>query len=323
MKTRELAERELIKFYRQMVQIREFEERAAEMYARGKIRGFLHLYVGEEAVGVGAIAALHADDYVISAYREHGHCLVKGADPKEVMAELFGKSTGISRGKGGSMHLFDYDLRFLGGYAIVGGGMPIAVGAALAVTYRGEDSVVACFFGDGAVNQGIFHESLNMAKLWNLPVLFICENNFYGIGTHVARVSAEPEIYKRACAYGMPGERVDGMDVLAVYDAVSKASERARDGQGPCLIEAVTYRYRGHSMADPGGYRTKLEEQVWRERDPIVNFSKRLVLEGIVEPEDLEEIKEEVVKEIDEAVRFADESPWPEVEELYSDVYVD
>ena len=313
----------LVNLYKTMFLIRRFEEKAADMYARGKITGFSHLYIGEEAVAVGAISALSERDYVISSYRDHGHCLAKGADPREVMAELFGRATGICKGKGGSMHLFDNKLRFLGGYAIVGGGLPITVGIGMALQYKEEDAVVVSFFGDGATNAGAFHESLNLASAWKLPIIFICENNFFAIGTSLARVSPPKELYKRAKAYDMPSEQVDGMDVLAVREAVERAVDRARDGDGPSFIEAVTYRYRGHSMSDPDDYRTKREEKIWKERDPIVRLAKQLRDQAIISPDDLKELQEEINVTVDESVRFADSSAWPEMEELMKDIYVD
>ena len=317
----QMAEGELLKIYRNMVLIREFEERTAEMYTRGKITGFCHLYIGEEAVAAGAISALNQDDYLVSSYRDHGHCLLKGASSSEVMAELFGRATGICKGKGGSMHLFDFDHHFLGGYAIVAGGIPIAAGVGHAIKYRNEDKVVACFFGDGATNAGAFYESLNMAKIWSLPVIFICENNFYGIGTYVDWASAAKDLYKKADSYGIPSEQVNGMDVMAMREAVRKAALAARQGKGPYFIEALTYRFRGHSMSDPADYRPRREEKLWKERDPIPHFAKRLVEEGIVDSEKLRLIKEGVVKEVEEAVQFADKSPWPESVELMKDVY--
>ena len=313
----------LVNLYKTMFLIRRFEEKAGEMYARGKITGFSHLYIGEEAVAVGAIAALSERDYVISSYRDHGHCLAKGADPREVMAELFGRATGICKGKGGSMHLFDNTLRFLGGYAIVGGGLPITVGIGMALQYKEEDAVVVSFFGDGATNAGAFHESLNLASAWKLPIIFICENNFFAIGTSLARVSPPKELYKRIKAYDMPSEQVDGMDVLAVREAVERAADRARDGDGPSFIEAVTYRYRGHSMSDPDDYRTKREDKIWKERDPIVRLAKQLRDQAIISPDDLKELQEEINVTVDESVRFADSSAWPEMEELMKDIYVD
>lgn len=316
-----LQETQLLELYRRMVMIRQFEEKTAEMYARGKITGFCHLYAGEEAVAVGAIYALYDKDYVLSTYREHGHCLAKGADPKVVMAELFGKITGISKGRGGSMHLFDPDLRFMGGYAIVGGGLPIASGLGLSVQYNEGPEVVCCFFGDGALPQGAFHESLNMASLWKLPVVFVCENNFYGMGTMVQNAICQEELYRFAEPYKMPGVRVDGMDVLEVYGATMEAVARAREGDGPSLIEAVTYRFRGHSMSDPAEYRSKREERIWQERDPIKNLRRRLLGERHVAEARLGEIEAAVARDIEEAVKFADESPEPSVDELGTGIY--
>ena len=318
-----LDESQLLDVYRKMVTIRRFEEKAAEMYTKGKITGFCHLYAGEEAVAVGAIQALYDKDYVVSTYREHGHCLAKGADARSVMAELFGKETGISHGRGGSMHLFDPVLRFMGGYAIVGGGLPIAVGLGLSVAYKEEQEIVACFFGDGALPQGAFHESLNMAALWNLPVIFICENNFYGMGTLVQNAISQEHLYKFAEPYKIPGVRVDGMDVLEVYGAVTEAAARAREGDGPSLIEAVTYRFRGHSMSDPVEYRSKREERIWLERDPIKNLRKKLLTERGQDEAHLKEIDAEVEDVIADAVRFADESPEPRLEDVGKHVYVD
>ena len=316
-----LQETQLLELYRRMVMIRQFEEKTAEMYARGKITGFCHLYAGEEAVAVGAIYALYDKDYVLSTYREHGHCLAKGADPKVVMAELFGKITGISKGRGGSMHLFDPDLRFMGGYAIVGGGLPIATGLGLSVQYNEGPEVVCCFFGDGALPQGAFHESLNMASLWKLPVVFVCENNFYGMGTMVQNAVCQEELYRFAEPYKMPGVRVDGMDVLEVYGATMEAVARAREGDGPSLIEAVTYRFRGHSMSDPAEYRSKREERIWQERDPIKNLRRRMLGERHLAEARLGDIDAAVAREIEEAVKFADESPEPSVDELGKGIY--
>jgi pyruvate dehydrogenase E1 component alpha subunit len=318
-----LGETELIELYRRMVLIRRFEEKVAEMYSRGKITGFCHLYAGEEAVAVGAIYSLSSKDYVVSTYREHGHCLTKGASPRAVMAELFGKATGISHGRGGSMHLFDPNLRFMGGYAIVGGGLPLATGLGLSIAYKEEPEVVCCFFGDGALPQGAFHESLNMASLWSLPVIFVCENNFYGMGTMVQNAICQEELYRFAEPYKMPGVRVDGMDVLEVYTAVTEAVARAREGDGPSLIEAVTYRFRGHSMSDPAEYRSKREERIWQERDPIKRFRSKIITEHRVNETRLEEIEQEIGAVIDDAVKFADESPEPALDTLMKDVYVD
>jgi pyruvate dehydrogenase E1 component alpha subunit len=318
-----LSETELLELYQRMVLIRRFEEKVAEMYSRGKITGFCHLYAGEEAVAVGAIYALSNKDYVVSTYREHGHCLAKGATARVVMAELFGKATGISHGRGGSMHLFDPNLRFMGGYAIVGGGLPLATGLGLSIAYKEEPDVTCCFFGDGALPQGAFHESLNMASLWKLPVIFICENNFYGMGTLVQNAICQEELYRFAEPYKMPGVRVDGMDVLEVYTAVTEAVARAREGDGPSLIEAVTYRFRGHSMSDPAEYRSKREERIWQERDPIKQFSRRILTEHRVSQARLDEIEKQVAATIDDAVKFADQSAEPALDTLTRDVYVE
>ena len=260
-----------------MVLIRRFEEKAAEAYALGKIGGFLHLYIGEEAVAVGATSAMRPDDYAVAAYREHGHCLAKGADPRRMMAELFGRIDGLSKGKGGSMHLFDKGVNFLGGHAIVGGHLPLATGVGFAIKYRGGDQLIACYFGDGAVPEGEFHESMNLAALWKLPVIFICENNRYAMGTSLERALAETEIWKFGRAYNMACEAVDGMDVLAVREVMARAVARARTEHAPTLIEARTYRFRGHSMRDPAGavYRTKDEVEKEKLRDPIVLFRER------------------------------------------------
>ena len=311
----------LIDLLRQMMLIRRFEEKAAEMYARRKIGGFLHLYIGQEAVAVGAVSVLREDDYIVSHYREHGHALARGLDPRRLMAELFGKDTGVSRGKGGSMHLFDASRHFMGGYAIVGGGMPLAVGLALAAAQLKNGRVTLNFFGDGAVNQGEFHESLNLAAIWKLPVVFLCENNLYGMGTDVRRVSAEPEPHKRACGYNIPSEQVDGQDVLAVREAALKAMDWAREGKGPYFLEAVTYRFRGHSMADPELYRGKGEVEEWKARDPIALLRSHLEGQGFLSEKERSELEAEVESAVNEAARFADESPEPDLSALYENVY--
>ena len=317
-----LPDHDLLKMYEQMVLCREFEESCAEQYTKGHITGFLHLYSGQEAVAIGSTRALHKDDYILSAYREHAQAIVRGAEPKRVMAELFGKATGLCKGKGGSMHLFDPDLSFMGGYAIVGGQFPIAVGLAFASKFRQEGRIAACFFGDGAVNQGNFHEGLNWARLWELPVLFVCENNLYGIGTEVHRSSALADIHKRTCGYEVPSTQVDGMDVMAVYQAIKYAAEWVREHNSAYLVEAMTYRFRGHSMADPGKYRSAAELELWKSRDPLPNFGKRLIEEGIAGQAQLDAIRKEAVAVVQEAVRFAEESPWPEDAEVYNDIYV-
>jgi len=312
---------ELLELLRQMMLIRRFEEKAAEMYARGRIAGFLHLYIGQEAVGVGAEAAIRPDDYVVSHYRDHGQALARGIEPNAVMAELFGKSTGVSKGRGGSMHLFDAKRRFMGGYAIVGSHLPLSCGLALANQRLKNGLIVLCFFGDGAVNEGEFHESLNLAAVWRLPVVFLCENNLYGMGTDIRRVSAVTDVYRRACAYNIQSDRVDGMDVIAVRDAARKAVEYAREGKGPYFLEAMTYRFRGHSMADPEFYREKEEVQKWRERDPISLFQRRLRDWGLLDDERQKQLADEIERVVADAQRFAEESPDPPVSELYDNLY--
>jgi len=295
------------------------------MYALGKIGGFCHLYIGEEAVAVGAVDALRPDDYVFSAYRDHGHCLARGSDPKRVMAELFGRSGGLCKGKGGSMHLIDVERRFMGGYAIVGGHMPLAAGVAFAVKYRGGDQVVLCFFGEGAVPSGACHETLNLAALWGLPVLFLCENNRYGMGTPVERaVALYTDVAQNAAAYGIEASRVDGMDVLAVREAVSKAVDEVRTRQRPYFLEALTYRFLGHSMADPahGHYRTKSEVEEAKKRDPLLLLRMRLLGERQASNEDFKRIEQDVAQIIREAVEFADASPIPPETALEEDVYI-
>ncbi len=299
---------------------RYFEEAAAEQYTQGKIGGFLHLYPGEEAVAVGSLHAAAPGDYVVSTYREHVHALVRGTPPGAVMAELFGRSGGCSGGYGGSMHLFDAERRFLGGYAIVGETFPIAIGAAYRIRMTEAPDAVLCYFGDGAANQGTFHESLNMAALWRLPVLFICENNHYQIGTEIHRHSAVAEIHRRACAYGMEGRRVDGMDVLAVLEATQEALAHIRAGHGPVLLECETYRYRGHSMADHGAYRSQLEVAEFRARDPLRRFRELAAEKGWLSAEEADELDQRAQRTVDEAVAFAEASPPPT--ELEKDVYV-
>lgn len=318
---RQMDRESRLRMYREMVLIRQFEDKSGEQYGRGKIAGFLHLYTGEEACAVGAISALREDDYIITHYRDHGHALAKGCSPRAVMAELYGKATGVSGGLGGSMHLFCPQHRLMGGYAIVGSGIPIGTGIALGIQHRRENSVCMNFFGDGAVNEGAFHESLNLASLWRLPVIFFCENNQYAMGTALSRSSAVPEIYKRAEAYAMSSQQVDGMDVDAVYRAAQEAVERARRNGGPTLIEAITYRYKGHSMADAVSYRSRDEEQSWQPRDPIALFHHRLLEEQVATADELVEIAREVDEVIVDAVRFAEESPEPTLDELYRAVY--
>jgi pyruvate dehydrogenase E1 component alpha subunit len=315
-----LPKPELIRLYRQMLLIRRFEEKTGEMYMAGKIGGFCHLYIGEEAVAVGAMSALREDDYALGAYRDHGHVLARATDPKKVMAELFGKATGLCKGRGGSMHMFNVEKRFFGGDGIVGGDMPVADGIGFAVNYRGGDQVVMCFFGDGAVNEGAFHESLNIASLWKLPIVFICENNEYGMGTAVKRVSAYADLSKRAEGYNLRIDKADGMDVLAVREVAERAVKKAR-AKEPSFIEVVTYRYRGHSMSDPDKYRTKEDVAKWEARDPIPAFAKRLVEDGVLKQAELDQIEKEIEQQVEEAVEFADQSEGLPPEALTDDVY--
>jgi pyruvate dehydrogenase E1 component alpha subunit len=302
--------------------IRRFEERAGEMYAKAKIGGFLHLCIGEEATIVGSEQALRDSDYLLSTYREHGHALSRGTSPGAVMAELFGKVDGCSGGRGGSMHLFDIERRLLGGYGIVGGNLPLAAGVALASDYEGTDDATLCMFGDGATNQGTFGETMNLAALWKLPVVFMVVNNQFGMGTALERHSAVTDLSRKAAGYGVPGSRCDGMDVLDVERCVAAALEKAREQREPQLVEAVTYRYRGHSMADPEEYRTKDEVEDWRTRDPLTTFPARLVSEGVLDGDDVERLDAEAMKTVDEAVEFADRSPFPDLASLYDDIYM-
>jgi pyruvate dehydrogenase E1 component alpha subunit len=311
----------LVKIFHQMLLVRRFEEKCAESYSLGKIGGFCHLYIGQEAVGVGAISALRDDDYVLTSYREHGQAIVKGISPEAVMAELYGKAGGCSKGKGGSMHMFDKRVNFLGGHAIVGGQIPLATGVAFATKYKETDQVTLCFFGEAAVNQGVFHESLNMAQLWKLPCIYICENNQYGMGTSLARAMSLQNVAEKACAYELASEFVDGMDVLAVRRATQRAIKRARENYLPTLIEARTYRYMGHSMSDPGNYRTRAEIEKYQERDPIKTFTATLKESGILTDKDIANVEAQVKEEIERAVRFAEESPEPDPSELHKDVY--
>ena len=316
-----IAPTDQVKLYKLMVLIRRIEERVAESYGEGRIGGFTHLYIGQEAVAVGAITSLNHDDYVIDTYRDHGHFLVRGGDPRKFMAELYGKATGVCGGKGGSMHLADAEHYFYGGTGIVGGSIPIAAGLGLSCSYRADDRIVMAFFGDGATNQGVWHEGLNFAQLWNLPVIFLCENNFYGIGTGVNYSSSLTEVHKKANGYGMPGYLVNGMDVLEVRKTCEEVVNLVRAGSGPALIEARTYRYQGHSMTDPGRYRAKAEEDLWRKRDPIPRLAKQLVADGICDEAKLEEIEVEVEDVCEDAVQFALDSPEPEPAALYEDMF--
>ncbi|HVB28871.1 MAG TPA: pyruvate dehydrogenase (acetyl-transferring) E1 component subunit alpha [Terriglobia bacterium] len=307
-----------------MLLVRRFEEKSAEMYTLGKIGGFCHLYIGQEAVAVGAISALEPQDAVLCSYREHGHALARGMDPGPIMAELFGKRTGCSKGKGGSMHIFDPRVGFLGGHGIVGGQIPLAAGVAFAAKYLNQSRVTLCFFGEAAVNIGSFHEALNLAQLWKLPVVFICENNEFGMGTPILKTSAIKDLSEKAGSYDMARAVVDGMDVLSVYDGLSEAIERARKEDMPTLIEARTYRFMGHSMSDPahGAYRTREELAEHRLRDPIKRLSSTLESLGIVNQEYIDDLDHKIREIVDQAVTFADESPDPEPEDLTADVYL-
>ena len=305
----------------QMLLIRRFEEKAAELYSLGKIHGFLHLYIGEEAVAVGAIPALSPDDAIVSTYREHGHALVRGITPGAIMAEMYGKANGCSRGRGGSMHLFDASLRFFGGNAIVGGGMPLAVGLALADKLQRRQRVTACLFGDGAVAEGEIHESLNLAALWKLPVLFLCENNLYAMGTAIERHQSRTEIAAKAAGYGMPSGVVDGMDVLAVEQAARQAVATVRESGRPFLLEARTYRFRAHSMYDAELYRSKGEVEQWKKRDPVATFAASLRDRGLLTDQKLAELEVSVADQVTAAVAVAEAGPWEPVEDLTKDVY--
>lgn len=314
---------EYLDLYYQMVLIRRVEERSAELYQEGKIGGFLHLYIGQEAVSTGLVSLRKPQDRVITAYRDHGVALNVGIPPTKVMAELLGKVTGTSKGKGGSMHMADVDLNFWGGHAVVGAHLPIAAGMALGDQYQDSDGVTICMFGDGATNIGFFHEALNLSMVWKLPVLWVCENNQYGMGTSVDRASAVREIRQKAEGYSMPNERVEGMDIMNVRKAASKALDHVRSGKGPYFLEIVTYRYRGHSMGDPERYREKDEIARWQEEDPIGIYHKYLMDEEIASQEELDDIKTKVEAEVEEAVEFAESSKDPEPESLFEDIYVD
>ena len=305
-----------------MVLIRRFEEEAGRQYQRAKIGGFLHLGIGEEATIVGTASVMEDRDYLISTYRTHGHAIARGTSPDAVMAELFGREDGCCRGRGGSMHMFDLERRFMGGYGVVGGNLPISAGLALASDYTGEDSVTVCTFGDGAVNTGNFGETMNLSALWSLPLVFIVENNLYGMGTSLERHSAVTDLSKKADGYGVPGIRIDGMDILAVREAVAEHIRIAREERRPTLIEAFTYRFRGHSAADPEVYRTKEEVEEWRQKDPIVVFSERLAADGILSEGELDEMRKRAEERVMSAVEFADASPEPALETLYDNLYV-
>jgi pyruvate dehydrogenase E1 component alpha subunit len=319
-----LPRTQLLEMHYMMSLLRGFEEKSAEEYTRGKIGGFMHLYIGQEAVGVGSIAVLRPEDYVLSSYREHGHAIAKGMEPGAVMAELFGKITGCSKGKGGSMHMWSNEVGLYGGNAIVAAQLPMAAGLAFATQYQGLNNVTMCFFGDGAVDEGAFHESLNLASLWKLPVVYICENNQYSMGMAVTKAWAVENLLPRAAAYNMPGEQVDGMDVIAVYEAAKRAVERARSGEGPTLLEVKTYRFRGHSMTDPAYYRTREEEQEWRNtRDPIGIFEKKLLEQSIATQAEFDQNDARATQAAEDAAEFAENSPDPDPEGLFTDVMAD
>ena len=311
----------LLRWYRQMVLIRTFEQKCSELYQQGKIGGFLHLYIGQEAVAVGTINARQDNDHLITAYRDHAHAIMAGTDVKYLMAEMLGKATGISKGKGGSMHLADVSKNYWGGYGIVGGHVPLGVGIALAEQYKGTDSVVLCYMGDGSTNIGYFHESLNLAGVWDLPVLFIVENNQYGMGTAVERASAVKTMVEKAAAYGMQGVQVNAMDVFAVYEATQKALQAIRSGDAPQFLEMLTYRFEGHSMGDPLRYRTKEEVHKWQENDPIGILEKHILDGGHASKEELDALDESVKEEMEVAVKFAEESPFPAPEALFENIY--
>jgi pyruvate dehydrogenase E1 component alpha subunit len=314
---------EYLDLYHQMVLIRRVEERAAELYQQGKIGGFLHLYIGQEAVSTGLIAARKPHDHIITAYRDHGVAINAGISAREVMAELLGKATGISKGKGGSMHMADAEKNYWGGHAVVGAHLPIAAGLALGDQYKGTDGVTICMFGDGATNIGFFHEAVNLSRVWDLPVLWVVENNKYGMGTTVERASAVSEMRQKAEGYGIPNARVDGMDVMAVNAAAHEHLAYVREGNGPFFLEVVTYRFRGHSMGDPERYREKDEIEKWKEEDPIGIYHKYLVDEKIATRDDLDAIDQQVEEETQDAVEFAESSPEPAAEALFEDIYAD
>jgi pyruvate dehydrogenase E1 component alpha subunit len=318
----ELNPTKLVDMYWKMLLIRHFENAVVKLFYERHIRGSTHVYLGQEAIAVGACAALEDKDLITSTHRGHGHCIAKGGEPKKMMAELLGKATGYCKGKGGSMHIADFSKGMLGANGVVGGSIPIAVGAALASQYAGTGQVVICFFGDGALNQGSFHESANLAAIWKLPVVFICENNLYALSTKVDYAFAINDLAQRAIAYGFPGVSVDGNDVLAVYETVSEAVRRARSGEGPTLVIANTYRWEGHMVGDPMVYRSKEEVEEWKKKDPLARFEKLLLSQGIIDEKKIKEMKAEAERIIQEAVEFALQSPEPPLETLYEDVYV-
>lgn len=311
-----------IYWYEIMLLQRRFEEKTGQLYGMQKIRGFCHLYIGQEAVSAGCMSAIRDDDNMITAYRDHGLAIAKGISSRECMAELYGKATGCTKGKGGSMHFFSKEKKFFGGHGIVGGQIGLGAGIAFAEQYKGTDAVTLCFFGDGAARQGILHETFNMAMTWKLPVIFICENNFYAMGTSVERTSNVLDIYKFADAYDMPGDSVDGMKPENVHYAIERAARRARDGEGPTLLEIKTYRYKGHSMSDPAKYRSKEELEEYKEKDPIEYVLRVIRENNLATEEQITEINDKVKMTVDDAVEFAENSPWPDENELYKDIYL-
>ena len=312
-----------LNLYRKMYLIRLFEESCGENYSKGFIRGFLHLYIGQEAVAVGSIDSLEEKDFIVTHYRDHGHAIARGLSTNGLMAELFGKETGVSKGKGGSMHLFDSEKNFMGGHAIVGAQMPLAAGFALASQYRKEDSVTVVYFGDGATNQGTFHETMNLASVWKLPIVFFLENNFYGMGTSVERIRSNGKSFSNmAEGYGIPSTIVDGMDVIAVKETTKEVVDKVRSGNGPALIEATTFRFQGHSMADPAKYRESSEVDEWRKKDPVESFPEYIISNDIASKEEIDEVKKSVENEMGAAIKFATESNEPDLESLSKDVYL-
>lgn len=311
-----------LEWYKSMLLMRKFEEKAGQLYGQQKIRGFCHLYIGQEAVVAGAMSVLRKEDSMITAYRDHAHAIAKGMSPNAAMAELFGKVTGCSKGKGGSMHFFDKENNFAGGHGIVGGQIPLGAGLAFAEKYNGTDNVCVCYMGDGAVRQGALNEAFNMAMLWKLPVIFVCENNGYAMGTSVKRTTNMIDIYKMGLGFDMPSAPVDGMDVVAVHNAMDEAVQRARTGEGPTFLEIRTYRYKGHSMSDPAKYRTKEELEQYKERDPLAAVKHAILENNYADEQWFEKEEAEVKRIVDESVKFAEESDYPKPEELYTDVYV-
>jgi pyruvate dehydrogenase E1 component alpha subunit len=308
-------------WYKSMLLMRKFEEKTGQLYGQQKIRGFCHLYIGQEAVVAGAMSVLRPEDSMITAYRDHAHAIAKGMSPNQAMAEMYGKVTGCSKGKGGSMHFFSKEHKFMGGHGIVGGQIPLGAGIAFAEKYNGTDNVCVCYMGDGAVRQGALNEAFNMAMLWKLPVIFVVENNGYAMGTSLARTTNQLDIYKMGLAFDMPSAPVDGMDVVAVHNAMDEAVQRARKGDGPTFLEIRTYRYKGHSMSDPAKYRSKDELEQYKGRDPLITTKAEILKKKYANEKWFAEVEEEVKQMVEESVKFAEESPFPDTSELYKDVY--